>query len=296
MKFKNDDWTPFYFRDFKPFGWNIPLGASEKNDHLNDPWTFLWREFFEEFLVLCQSPEYKFNEGVELNPINYKLLKVTDSNLASPAGCAAQFAQKHINLRQKCDHLTLNQSKEEINCNIHQTNTSLSNILKSGRTTWSNVLIAINPLELGIEVVAVVTMKLDDNDYVLDGEIREPLGGTKELVRMPVALISHKYLKRVFGSGQLKFKGDIQPSVEGEPITKEEIVIFDWDIERRKMIAIEKKLGKGIEQQRYINCLLNEAFGKFFKDPEIEANLPTLFTPTSAKIASCYFANSNLRS
>lgn len=293
VKYKNDIWTPFFFRDIKPFGWNIPLGASEKSDHLNDPWTFLWREFFEEFLVLCQKPEYKFDNNGEISPINYKL--PNDRILTTIPGLAEQCAQSHIELRKKCDHLTLNQSTEDIECNIHRTNSVLSIILRNGRNTWSDVLVAINPMELGIEVVAVVTFNLDDDDYVLDGEIIEPQGGIKELVRMPIALISHRYLKKAFGNGDLKYQGDIQPSVEGEPIPKEEFVLFDWDIQRRKIIAIEPKLGEGFEQKRYLNCFRSEIFGDFFKNPENGANIPSLFTPTSAKIVSYYFSNSSLR-
>lgn len=38
-------WTPFFFRDIAPIGWNIALGSSEGEDELTIPWRFLLREF-----------------------------------------------------------------------------------------------------------------------------------------------------------------------------------------------------------------------------------------------------------
>lgn len=59
------------------------------------------------------------------------------------------------------------------------------------------------------------------------------LGETKEIVRMPVALISQKYLRKAFDGSQINYFGEIQPSVKSDPIFEDDFVLFDWDIVRR---------------------------------------------------------------
>lgn len=293
VRYKKEDWTLFFFRDIPPFGWNIPLGSSENHDHLNDPWSFLWREFLEEFLVICQKPKYTFDKNGNLVPLEYKQMRIGNiNNLFYAHATAEQFSRKHIKIRKECDQLFLVDSQQEVNLNINNTKNTLSILMENGSNQWENVLVAINPLELGIEVVAVVTFNLEENDYVLDGEILEPLGGTQEIVRMPVALISHRYLQKAFGSGQLNYYGEIQPSVKSEPISQDEFVLFDWDIFRRIYIAVNPKLGKGTEARRYKKTILDPNFGDFFQNKD-ELYIPSFFTPTSAKIVSYYFASKN---
>ena len=57
VKFRKREWIPFFFRDIPAYGWNISLGASEeRTDDLNDPWSFIIREFLEETHVCRKNP------------------------------------------------------------------------------------------------------------------------------------------------------------------------------------------------------------------------------------------------
>ena len=163
---------------------------------------------------------------------------------------------------------------------------------EAGVTQCKNILIAINPLELGIELVGVVTCKIDSLPYLLDGEILRPDGHQHELVRMPVALISHKYLKRNFHSnGKLCRSGDIQCSVSGDCFRAGEIFCYSWDIRRRYEILENPHNGIGTEIYRYEKW--KSRFGSNFElfNSEVDVNkLPTIFTPTSGKISSYYFS------
>jgi len=48
VRWRGRVWTPFFFRDIPPFGWNISLGGSDKGDDLSRPDAFVEREFLEE--------------------------------------------------------------------------------------------------------------------------------------------------------------------------------------------------------------------------------------------------------
>ncbi len=178
-----------------------------------------------------------------------------------------EFLEKHIDLRGDLDHLRL---KEETTSPIkYRLGTNLQMGLEivsgSGATIRDNLLFAVNPFELGIEAVAVINLDLKDEDYILDGEILEPEGKARELVRMPVALISHDYLFRAFSQKEIKLEENNLDSIDGNiPFSREDIIFFEWDIERRRQIAIDPRLSAGTERSRYLNCLEHEKFSDIF--------------------------------
>lgn len=297
-------WTPFFFRDIPPFGWNIALGASERGDNLNDPWTFLLREFLEETLVLSNAPR----RG---RLVDFKRFFPERLDIKREVERADRFAAEHIKVRRRNDGLVIRVTQDPIHltgldrqfCVILDFFNTATDVLieHNGHIEWhGNVLACINPLELGIEVVKVVEYTLEEDNYILSGELLD-FGTHKELLRMPVALIAHDYLAQAFGDEDLRYTGDVQPSVEAPAIPPDCIHIFDYDARRRREIALGiEQNSSPWERQCYGEWL--KKFGSYFFDDSGEvtnAHASTWFTPSSAKIISYFFANlqsRNLRS
>jgi hypothetical protein len=300
VRWRQAPWTPFFFRDIPPYGWNIALGSSEKNDDLNDPWSFLWREFLEETLVLDGEPR----PGI---PIDFKPFVVEKLEIAREKRLAAKFAAEHIKARQLADGLIIQHERhpspllDPKRCVVGDLARTDAEILISKGSTRSlhrNVLVAINLLELGIEVVKILEYKIEPDDFILDGEMLRSDSG-KNLVRMPVALISHTYLSRVFRTLDLKSSkdGEIQPSIQAPAIPPDALHLYTLDARRRSEIA------QGLdprstpwERERYGQWM--HRFRDLFFDREgipRKAHPRAWFTPATAKILSYYFAGSRKR-
>jgi hypothetical protein len=296
VHWRNHLWTPFFFRDIPPCGWNIALGASEKGDDLSDPWTFLLREFLEETLVLDAPPRL----GV---PIDFKRFYFQKFNFEQELARAEAFASEHIQMRRRSDGLMIRYVRdperfEELDprfCVVPDflnTTTEISIELKGRVKRYNNLLVCINLLELGIEVVKIVEYALEDDDYFLDGELLD-LGTHKELLRMPVALVSHRYLKEVFDGGELQFLPGTQPSIEAPPIPADDIHIFEFDAQRRLEIVSGTEPNSTPWEKRWHGDW-REHFGDRFFDESgnvTNRNASTWFTPSSAKVMSYFFAN-----
>jgi len=290
VSYRGRTWTSFFFRDIWPEGWNISLGGSEITDNLQDPWSFLWREFLEELLVLRSSPEDLAEQTIEWRPPVF----ADNPELQLPSRPAKIFSADHIRLRAECDGIQLRVSNEQpLRLDTHPTDTILEIVGTRGKSTFSNVFfVTVNPRELGIEIVVPLSYSLGDKDYLLDGEILKPEGRELELVRMPVALISHEYLRRSFGDidRPLQFDDENHASVIGADLHADDIIIFDWDVRRRLAIANGAD-GRGTELERHIKW--RQLFGPAFKDA-LESGQFSIqlqkFTAASAKIASYYFS------
>ncbi len=309
-KDKEELWTPFFFRDINPAGWNISLGASERhfenrkvvsdlNKELNDPLRFILREFLEETLVLTNEPKGGPNDRPTAKRFCFDL-----GELRKYRRDAIKFTHEHINRRSIDDELNIDIKRldagnnynpnYDIDVDFLNTNTTLHIIHKGKQYKIRHVLVCFNLLELGIEVVKVAKYTLDENDYLLDGEILDHDDGIQELVRMPFALISHRYLEKEFGR---EYKpnhtpDDVQSSIIGSPIPPEDIRIFNWDIEKRLEVLNGKSTGVGREKERY-ECW-KENFHQNFLDEHgkpTNSNPSSLFTPASVKIIHSYFSN-----
>jgi hypothetical protein len=321
-------WTPFFFRDIAPIGWNIALGSSENNEELNDPWSFLYREFLEETLVhssrngLLKTERYVKKFVLETQPGQWW----------APLVQADHFAQQHMNLRKKMDGIdymfkTYNGDyRNIITCTGVPTDVIIDIRIDNApvQLPWANFLICFNLLELGIEVIKILEYVIDQNDEILDGEILNRKDANyewQELVRMPVVLISHKYLKKVFNSKSGYFdpiypeiyhsKNGIissapekvkQPSViPSIPLTENDVIIFHRDAQRRKEIfeILTKNFRNPMiteEDKRAFprHSLWMKNFHEYFFDNygnPISTNPPPWFTFTSAKVLSYYFGN-----
>lgn len=317
-------WTPFFFRDIPPVGWNISLGASESNDELNNPWGFLLREFLEETLILSPagSTTTRMVKTFEVGPARDGFMVERKR--------ANEFSQQHRALRCRTDavnfQLQLNDANYIIPCDLVKTMTDIHIHSHDGNDAhvWKDVIVCFNLLELGIEVIKVLEYELAEDDQILDGEIldrQDKNTGEKwqELVRMPVALISHRFLKQVFGFRTRKFEPHypelyryIDGSISGKPEQvkqpclftskpgPDDIIIFHWDAVRRKEICdciINKdELSVHPSDRKAFNrhMLWQKNFGDYFLDQKgkpISTNPAPYFTYASAKAMNCYFAN-----
>jgi hypothetical protein len=312
----SERWTPFFFRDIPPVGWNIALGASEGKDELNDPWRFLLREFLEETLVLPGPPG---TPGIH----DCRMFTVGEyyGDHWVERARAMEFAKEHVALRNFCDGLGLQMGpgrERPIFCTEHPTTTDVEIIGCDDQppTRWHNLLVCLNLMELGIEVIKILSYRLSQADYLLDGEILKGAGpeGKPALVRMPVALISHRYLRRAFGTRDFAPRLEYavltdpdgvsvqaeQPSVRPDTAPRpNEIKIFHWDaVRRRDLVNDTKRRTPGsvplgaTELRRHEKWLRNFEQHFFYTDGSASGENPfPLFTATSAKVMSYYFAS-----
>jgi hypothetical protein len=257
VRWRGDTWIPFFFRDIPPVGWNIAAGSSESEEELRRPLSFGLREFVEETIVLSRPPK----PGVQIPARTFPGLLSDD---VAQLRRAIDTVNHHLEIRSREDGLNLSpfdtggiEPERAIEARFVPTKTHLRVRNADGEEELSNVIVCFNLLELGIEVMSVVTYELEDDDDLLDGERLTPAGGKAELIRMPVALISHAYLAEVFGRGGMDLayehpalieydaSMDVwkqvragQPSVlPGRPPEPGEIAVFCWDVDRRAELA-----------------------------------------------------------
>lgn len=289
---KRSHWIPFFFRDINPSGWNIPLGATQRSfsdngnceggleSELNNPWITSSREFLEETLVLDRDP------GTDSKAYYYPIRLAGNTNgvLQTPT-----FARMTTRLRREHDGLLLSPSPSVIvPTTVLSTNTRLVVRDPNGSMHHlDNVLVVFSLSDLGIEVVRVVEMEIKNvNPYFLDGEVLEY--ALPELTRMPVALISYNYLKRVFSGDISGLFGGIgaEPSIlVNQQMTDDEVIFFDWDNEQRKRILRREKEGVGTEMDRY------RRWADSFLDVsgKLKSEACRRFAPATAKILNLFF-------
>jgi hypothetical protein len=301
VRWRGRRWTPFFFRDIPPYGWNIALGSSERGDDLNDPWTFLIREFLEETLVLSAAPR----PGL---PLDFKRFVFDRLYIGEENRRAEAFAAVHVLERYRRDRLLIRATAEpgrlpeldallSVDVDLLPTQ-SVIEVAHAGQTTaCRNVLVCINLLELGIEVVKIAEYALADGDVILDGELLPSLVHP-ELVRMPMALIAHDHLSRAFQDQKLRYVRKTQPSVEAPPIPPDSIHLFEFDARRRReLVTAGDGDASAWERERYTKWLKGFGGNFFDRAGNVSNHHPcSLFTPASAKIASYYFAQALGRS
>jgi hypothetical protein len=297
VRYRSKMWIPLFFRDIRPYGWNISLGSSERyfdekgkiisdfDQELVRPSQLIYREFLEEMLVLKQAPSPGENVA---RPFVVPFAQWPQSQQKK-----IQFENNHIRLREEYDQLRI-VPNQEVNIHTHARHTAMTlDLINDNKNSSSitDVIICFNLLELGVEVVKVVTYHLDDKNYMLDGEILE--SSPKELIRMPIALISCSYLRSVF-SGQLaelNYTLGPEPSIRVEKaIPPEDIYIFDWDLLQRVAVIRGDKKPVGTELDRYMDWY--DKFGAYFlngDDYPSNRNASRLFTPATAKLLNLYF-------
>jgi hypothetical protein len=309
-------WSPFFFRDIPPVGWNIAVGSTEAEAELIRPVSFGLREFVEETIVLPLAP----GRGRELAAKTFPYIMRDDGEQFREA---LDSVNRHLHIRSREDHLKLPPFPEgevpherAIETSSSPTRTRLRIRSVDGEVEVSDVQICFNLLELGIEVVSIVRYALAEDDYILDGEMLTPAGGRVELVRMPVAMISHAYLEKMFGRRRGPLRYDHPPLVvydaaldvwkqvrSSEPSVKPErppgpgeIVVFDWDVGRRaELSGVGSPGGRGwkSDPMRVRHRKWIKTFGRHFEMDELTGSpreAYPFFTPVSAKAVTYYFA------
>lgn len=298
----NKRWIPFFFRDIRPYGWNIALGSAERwfdevgnqvpgssIDHeLNDPVNYILREFIEEAMILDDNPSKN-------NAPSQRGFRLRDSVI--PIAQWGQYSANRLKLRQR-DGLTIRgDGHGEIDVRGVETGCEL--VVKHGREEFlaTDVLVCFSLPDLGIEVVKVKEYEIGKKDYFLDGEIQPgDKPGDWALVRMPMALLSLDYLRRIFGGNQKwqDYTEGSAPSirVQSPPnVKKGEILLYTYDVGQRVRL-FDSSRATTWERDRYQGWL--REFGPYFVDKEnkpSDANPSPLFVPGTAKILNLYFAN-----
>lgn len=286
VNFQNNKWVPFFFRDIPPYGWQLPQGHSEKrNDSLDEPWTFVIREFLEEVIVCSKGPMGKYLR----HEFDFDKVDITNQFIKSRG-----LSSIHDDLRYLRDRIEFKDG-DKIHVSFLPTNTQLC-VYRDSKHQKDNydVLVLFNITELGIEVLKILKFELADNQFIMDGEIYEP-SNTKqrELLRKPIALISLNYLLKTFGNTgnyQYSFEYDqTMPSIIGSNLQSSDIIIFPQDVIRRRKIADSKDYISNWERKIYQGWF--NTFGHFFFDTDgnvSNKNPCYLFTPTAAKVFSQY--------
>ncbi|HEX2907061.1 MAG TPA: hypothetical protein VHO69_09390, partial [Phototrophicaceae bacterium] len=242
---RGQTWALLFFRDIPPVGWNVANGASaDAADWLN-PARIIEREFAEETILLNQRPEP--GQTVE------QLLFADQRHILT-----ADALRDHTALRREHDNLTLNESQQTRTIDWLATPLTVRVLDRAANDhtltqECPNVLVTVNPAEMGLEVIRLGRFRLNNGEYLLDGEFHPWL---QILTRRPVLLLSINWLHNQFQQhGTL---GEQMPndSKQLPPVPGEHYRLFDADIEARKtrLAIISQHLNKPLpeaERQRW---------------------------------------------
>lgn len=263
-------WYVLYFRDIEPVGWNIANGASETKEEYKNLYSLIYREFSEELVLLSRKPSLS-----DQLPITQKIFRFPSPlpEEISRRIINKEFAQKHSQLREEHDGLVI---QFEDGPEIKSINTPFevevvyhdANLRDTLSSYVPDVIFNVNPTEFGIEVLLVSYFEMDEEEYLMDGEIWE-MGPA--LVRQPIMLLSCDYVQRIFNkTGSLGTYVEEAPYLNCkylEKIPNNEYKIFDKDVEfrQRRLELLEKdSKTKGLpEVERYRAWLEN--YGKLFR-------------------------------
>jgi hypothetical protein len=274
------------------------------------------REFVEETIVLSRPP----GAGAEINARTFPNIIEEQNQIRS----ALETVNRHLEIRSREDNFAVEPFPTDprripgdrtIEADFARTRTRLHIRSDDGEEVIGDVLVSFNLLELGIEVISVVSYNLADDDYLLDGEMLTPVGGKAELIRMPVAMMSHDYLSEVFGQGGAGLEYDRPPLIDynathdvwrqvpaGQPSIRparpprtDEIVVFGWDVDRRAELAgaDPRDAGWKSDPMRIRHRKWGKTFARFFERGQLvgpAAEPYPFFTAGSAKTVAYYFS------
>lgn len=237
IEFRNNYWAMLFFRDIRPIGLNLAVGASETKSEYKNLHKLIGREFSEETVLLMSEPrvgglvpQQRFTVeefGIETSqPI---------SEYINP-----EFVEKHNLLRKLHDGMYIDVLKNEDGRPITPIHTPFrvrlryhsADLKTIDERYFKNVLFTINPFEFGVEIIWLCKFEINEGEYILDGEYDL---GRNYLVRQPVILVSMDFLQQVYNStGSLGEKINETDSKLLPPIPKEHFVVFNQDVELRK--------------------------------------------------------------
>lgn len=237
-------WCALFWRDIRPIGWNIANGASENKEEYKDLDRLIWREAREELVILGGNP---LSTQAGRRPVITRYLVPDDPDVP-------QFGDElahHHRLRAEHDKWRLVYPQEwNPHCAVPATSLPGPHSVRiqyhqspdrrSETREVHGVVLSINPLEFGIEVTRVVHFDLQDDDYLVDGEVLEAHGARPHLIRRPVALIDLSALHHAWRSrGTLGEDVDGNDFLEGrrvDELTAGDVEVFDADIRVRRAL------------------------------------------------------------
>ncbi len=236
--YKERYWAMLFFRDIFPVGLNVANGASEDRQEYKNINKLIGREFCEETILLLSDLQQNY-------PIRQACFTVDTvyPEAASPIApfLSAEYTEIHTKLRQESDSLRLiltgsNEGRMifpirtpfELDIKYHSLDIRDFEALKC-----HNVIFTINPMEMGVEVIWLCNFDLNENEYLLDGELTL---SHRVLIRRPVVLVSMDFLHNQYLRNSRSL-GDMIPHRDSKilPIVPQgEFVLFDYDVIARK--------------------------------------------------------------
>ncbi|MGD8413690.1 MAG: hypothetical protein PVF33_05630, partial [Candidatus Latescibacterota bacterium] len=151
VRWRGGVWSPFFFRDIPPVGWNIAAGSSESEAELRRPVAFGLREFVEETIVLSRPP----GAGAEINARTFPNIIEEQNQIRS----ALETVNRHLEIRSREDNFAVEPFPTDprripgdraIEADFASTRTRLLIRSDDGEEVIGDVLVSFNLLELGI--------------------------------------------------------------------------------------------------------------------------------------------------
>ena len=236
--FKQKYWAVLFFRDIYPIGLNLACGASETKAEYKDLNHLIGREFSEELVLVNGLP--RTGHLVLQYPFTCASHGVPGDSMKSYLNPA--FALRHVQLRGSHDGIAIdiagNRSRRlrpadtpfSVRVKYH-----LPGLRESSESLTQDVLLSVNPAELGIEVISVCTFQLRPGEFLLDGEFDL---GRGFLIRRPIILLDMEFLRSRFDEmGSLGRQLDDQAAGEGKrlgAVLPEHYEVFGDTLELRE--------------------------------------------------------------
>ena len=245
-------WAALFFRDIYPVGLNLACGASETKDEYKNLSRLIAREFSEELVLLSRRPEP--GHPVRQHPFRGPGREQTTNPIWPHLNPA--FARRHADLREAHDGISIDiLDPKRDGRKMREIDTPFSvnvryhtpNLREHDETSTSDVLLSINPAELGIEVISACTFPLLEGEYLLDGEFDL---GRRILIRHPVVLLDMDFLRDLYEvKGSLGEPLNDERSGEGKrlgPVPPDHYELFGDDLElrERRLSKVEARLEK----------------------------------------------------
>lgn len=277
-EYRGREWFVLFLRELDPVGLNLANGASEDKAEYKKLYTLMQREFGEELILLNQEPIH--STRTEIQQKVFELPDESDDD-RDPHIRNKKFAEEHQQMRNDHDGMLIQPidgpeiRRIETPFEVEITYDDEKGTFE--KRTIKNIFFNINPTEFGIEICQAAKFKMDDDDYILDGEI----WNDEFLVRQPVMLLSCDFIKAEYQKNQTigvpcpaEDCKDCKDCRILDTIPCNDYVLFNADLDLRK-VRLEKLMvageGDSTEAQKIRRWL--ERHEKMFADIHEKTNL-----------------------
>jgi|GEM_PF-2308668 len=277
------NWIALFFRDIFPVGWNIANGASENAMEYTGLSRLIYREAMEE-LVVCTGNVRRDHRAEH---------RVFRNFLGEPftEHLPGDLCQLHYGIRREHDRVRF---EPITGPELHGLPGPHSvQVRREGAPNHENdgpiegVLIAINPLEQGIEVVKACQFALQDHECLLDGEVVE-VGHEQYLARRPIALISIDYLIDCFNENGGSLGTLVAPDVKdlgAIPKGCYELFLDDIRLRKERFDAVRSSSADESHEQERSRKWLLELESAFDVSDQVDLKSPlTRLLPVTWKV------------